>query len=166
MKFTITYYILLHHQYPFDRFYVFASILAILIPVIPIISLHIPHNKSFWNNEALESIPLAEHTTMYALLIFSGIWFLCGSLILVRCFQQPTPKPICSCSLLVTDEVFASWCFFCGVLPTVPLVAIYCHFIPDDRTFGLALFVCISASFAMLIFTLTIYPASEVNVSI
>lgn len=53
--------------------------------------------------------------------------------------------PFFSCSILATDEVVASWLYFLGTIPTVPLTVIYVAYFPGVHYYEIALVFCIAA---------------------
>ena len=93
---------------------VWGSVLAILIPVVPLVNLYLPHNQQLWPVPYENLIALPDHTAVYAVLIGCGLFFFLGSYCLVRFFANPKPKPIFPCMFCQTDAVLSSWCFFLG----------------------------------------------------
>jgi hypothetical protein len=55
-----------------------------LIPAFPLISLYLPPEKRFWPTAEAFVVPVDDHSAVYALLIGCGIFFVIGSLFLVR----------------------------------------------------------------------------------
>jgi hypothetical protein len=53
--------------------------------------------------------------------------------------------PFFSCGILATDEVVASWLFFLGTVPTVPLTVIYVAYFPGNAYYIVALVFCVLA---------------------
>ena len=141
-----------------------ASILTILIPVFPLISMYIfPEENRFWPTALVGFLPERDHTAVYVLLIISGINYTIGCLFLVRGFGIPQPRPFFSFNLFATDEVASSWFFVFGTVPAVPITAIYVYYFPHSTYFGAALACCLFATIVMVAFTYTVYPPSDPN---
>ena len=154
------------------RWFVAGSILTMLIPAFPLISLYLPPSKRFWPTSEAYIVPVDDHAAAYSLLVGCGIFYILGSLFLVRfvslnitptqlyhmflkkisfsigyhrAFPEPPPKPLFPCSILVTDEVVSSWLFFLGTVPLVPLTCIYVVYFPGVHYYQIALIFCIAA---------------------
>jgi hypothetical protein len=149
-----------------SRWFVWASVLSALIPMFPLINLHIADkNQRFWPISDYYVIPVASHTAIYALVIACGVFFTIGSYLLVRAFKDPPVKPVCPCYLCVNDEVFASWMFFVATLVTVPVCAIYIVYFPKSTTFGASIACTGLMSILAFLFALAVYPAPPDRVS-
>ena len=101
-----------------------AAVLAVLIPVVPLVNLYLPHDHQLWPVPYENLITLPDHTAVYAVLIGCGIFFFLGSYCLVRFFAEPQPKPIFPCMFCQTDAVLSSWCFFLGKTTTITMTTI------------------------------------------
>ena len=103
---------------------VWGSVLAILIPVVPLVNLYLPFASQLWPIPYKNLIALPDHTAVYAVLIGCGLFFLLGSICLVRFFAGPKtrPKPIFPCMFCQTDAVLSSWCFFLGNTTTMTTI--------------------------------------------
>lgn len=139
---------------------VVGCVLCILIPAMPLISLYLTPSARFWPTADAFTFPLEKHTAVYALLCGCGFFNTLGSLFLVRAFSDPIPEPFNS-SVIPNDEVLASWLFFLGILPSIPLVAVYVMEFPDNYEYRAALVFCVIVSVVMLFFVYLVYPSKE-----
>ena len=136
-----------------------ASLLAMLIPVFPLLSLWLNPSQQFWPTFAVFAISIAPHTVVYALLaIGCGLFFTIGSLLMVRVFMTPPMPPLVACACLPTDEVHALWWFTVGTASTIPVTAIYVYYFPGATEYIGALFVCSAATVASVVVTCLFYP--------
>jgi hypothetical protein len=55
-----------------------------LIPAFPLISLYLPPTKRFWPTAEAYIVPVDDHAAVYSLLVGCGIFYVVGSLFLVR----------------------------------------------------------------------------------
>ena len=139
--------------------FVWGSMFAVFIPIPIVINFYLQHRDQFWEVAYQYLITLPDHTAVYIVLVGCGIFFTIGSYFLVRGFTEPHMKPLFPCMFCQTDEVAASWFYFLGVVPTIPICVIYIHYFPSSTAFyGGAVFVCGIASLVMLLFTFAVYP--------
>ena len=136
-------------------FFVWGSILTVLIPIFPIIALY----QGWWPHPGY--IPQTENTAAYALLALCGYFYTLGSIALERAFQSPIPPPVFTWKHFQTDELFGYWMFVLGTLPTIPCLALYANYNRNSGTFVLALLICIIVEILMVIFTLLCYPSEK-----
>jgi hypothetical protein len=141
-------------------YFVWGCLLCILIPAMPLISLYLTPSERFWPTADAFIFPLDKHTAVYALLCGCGFLNTVASLFLVRAFSEPIPEPYNS-SIIPNDEVLASWLFFLGILPTIPLVVIYVMEFPDNLEYRAALIFCVFISVVMLFFVYLVYPSAD-----
>ena len=66
------------------RWFVAGSALTALIPAFPLISLYLTELQRFWPTAEAYVIPIEDHAAVYALLVGCGVFFVLGSLFLVR----------------------------------------------------------------------------------
>ena len=147
--------------------FVFASILAAIIPVFPLINVYLIKDQ-FWPINFANYLAASTQAIVYAILIGCGMMFTLGSLILVRVFSIPKPAPIIGTSsflytLLPSDEVTASWFFFFGTAPTVAVTVLYSYYLPEYTlvVYQIAILFCVLATIAILTFTCAIYPKQQ-----
>ena len=134
-------------------YYVLGSAVSGMIPAIPLISLY------YGLVPIVNILPLTPHATAYALLVFVGVMYTVGSLGYLRAQFDPPVPPLFKWKHFQTDELFAMWMFTIGTVPTIPIMAIYVYYNQSDRTFQLALVICIIASIGSLIMTFYCYPS-------
>jgi hypothetical protein len=147
---------LLHGSY----WFLGGSVLAMLIPVVPILSIlyhfYVHHG----------SLETTVYFYIYGLLIFSGLMFSIGSYHFLRVFIEPPPEPhlvFCRClSNGANDELLAAWYFFLGTAPTIPVVTFYVVYANYSSTFVVALVVCIIATSVMFLFVYVCIPDEDV----
>jgi len=147
---------LLHGSY----WFLWGSVLAMLIPVVPILDI-LYH--FYVHNGSLET---TVYFYIYGLLIFSGLMFSIGSYHFLRVFIEPPPDPyFSSCRCLsngANDELIASWYFFLGTAPSIPVVTFYVVYDNYSLTFVVALVVCVIITFVMLLFVYACIPDEDV----
>lgn len=73
------------------RWFVAGSILTMLIPAFPLISLYLPPSKRFWPTAEAYIVPVDDHAAAYSLLVGCGIFYILGSLFLVRFVKFTLP---------------------------------------------------------------------------
>ena len=105
--------------------FVWGSILSVLIPIFPLISLY-----TGWWPDPTPFMPKDIHLTCYCLLIIMGIFFTIGSYMFLRAVH-PRDKilPLLP-SVFVTDELFGMFTFFVGILICIPMTAMYAAYSP------------------------------------
>lgn len=135
--------------------YVWGSFFTILIPVVPLISLYV----QFWPITII--MDKADHSAAYLLLCFMGIFYSIGSWVFIRTFKEPAPPPLVSYWYFANDELFGTWFFVVGTLPSVPVMAIYCWWYPQVKTYRLALCFCVVVSAIFLVFILVMSPFTK-----
>ena len=98
--------------------YVIGSLLSMLIPVFPLISLW----QNWWP-EAQVGLPRDCHIAAYGLMIWLGFWYTVGSYAFLRAVEYPVPPPLLKNSCfgvhLGTDELFGMYvntCEYIGVM--------------------------------------------------
>lgn len=155
---------LVHGSY----WYYWGSLLAVFIPVIPLIALY----ENWWppatDAEGNELLPGTPHTTAYALMTYAGVWYVIGSYIFINIFRKNYEERnhlhvnILSCQhvLFHNDELIAIWCFIIGTVPYIPVLVLYVYY-NHSFEFKLALAAVIFAVFGMLIFVLVVAPERE-----
>ena len=145
--------------------FVYASALAMVIPIFPAINLYL--STKWWPVPYVNLISLADHTAVYIVLVGIGLMFTIGSYFLVRAFAEPAVEPLFPCALLQNDEIVACWFFFLGYawpwshhslaqhdadlyppppsfrawcnhsrcVPAIPICIIYLHYLPGSSMF-------------------------------
>jgi len=136
--------------------FVWGSVLTFLIPIFPLISLF----ESFWP-VTQTGIPVADHVAAYAMLVFAGVCYTLGSWVFARTFREPTPPPLVPFWYFANDELFATWCFVAGTIPSVPIMAIYCYYYQSNSLYRLALALCVLFSFAFLAYIVVMSPRTK-----
>jgi hypothetical protein len=138
--------------------FVLGSVLATIIPIVPLVDLFYP----FWKSNP-PKLPLLSDAATFGLLIASGFFFTVGSLAFVRATEEPPLKPLfANVSVhLETDELLAAWLFLIATLPYPIFIAVYLHFNWDVLIYWGCLFASILFVFATYFFVLTCYPSSE-----
>ena len=137
--------------------FVVGSVLATVIPIVPLVDLFYP----FWASKA--QLPLLSDATTFGLLIVSGAFFTFGSLAFVRATEEPAIKPLFAKVTvhLETDELLAAWLFLLGTVPFPILMLVYLHHDSGLMVywgcFGVSTFFVIATYF----FVLTCYPSEE-----
>ena len=139
-----------------------ASILAMLVPVFPLLSIWLHPSQQFWPTFGVLVISIGPHTVVYALLaVGCGVFFTIGSLLMVRVFMTPPMPPLVACACLPTDEVHALWWFAVGTASTIPVTAIYVFYYPSSKEYIGALFICSAATVVSVVVTVLFYPTTN-----
>jgi len=136
--------------------FVYGSILTTIIPIVPLISLFI----DFWDDPN-DVMPWPNHTAVYALLSYIGVWFTVGSWVFVRAFREPAPPPLLSYWYLANDELLGSWLFLFGTAPAVPVMVLFVLCYPDYRAYKVALTACVLATVLFFAFIIFASPTSR-----
>ena len=90
----------------FCRWFLWGSILTILIPIFPLISFF----QELWPNILI--IPFIEKIASYCLLVFMGIAYTIGSYLLARAMRVPHLEPLVKWKHLNPDELHGMWWFY------------------------------------------------------
>lgn len=137
--------------------FVLGSLIATIIPVIPLIDLFHP----FWPTPE-SSLPLFQDAGTFILLIISGLFYTLGSWAFVRATEEPALRPLFeNWDHFCTDELLAAWLFLFGTLPFPAFIGIYVYYNADMLVYwgcflGSLLFVI-----ATYFFVLACYPSDE-----
>jgi hypothetical protein len=139
--------------------FVVGSVLAMLIPIVPLVNLFYP----FWYSE--DSLPLLSDAATYGLLIASGFFFTLGSLAFVRATEEPPLPPLFAkvSEHLETDELLAAWLFLLATIPFPLFMAVYVYYNVHVLLYWGCLFASIMFVLATYFFVLTCYPSVEIN---
>lgn len=138
--------------------FVVGSILATIIPIVPLADLFFP----FWTKND-SSLPLLEDVETFCLLIASGFFFTLGSLAFVRATEEPPLKPLFTNYHLATDELLAAWLFLFATIPFVPFMAVYVYYNADMLVYWGCLAASVIFVVATYFFVLACYPTDEVR---
>lgn len=139
--------------------FVVGSIIATLIPIVPLVDLFYP----FWTTTG-GSLPLLEDAATFGLLIASGVFFTFGSYAFVRATEEPPLRPLLiswSSTHLATDELLAAWLFLFATIPFVPFMAVYVYYNSDVLLYWGCLVASIIFVIATYFFVLACYPSEE-----
>lgn len=136
--------------------YLYGSILTILIPIFPLISIF--ENHAFWENDSI--VPFVAHAVVYCLLIWIGICYSVGSALFIRTVRQDT-EPLFLWKHIATDELHAMWWFYFGTLPTVPICAVYVFFNKYSAQYWIAFVVSFIATIVVHFGVFMTYPSGE-----
>ena len=139
--------------------FVLGSVVATLIPIVPLVDLFYP----FWKSTA--RLPILSDAATFGLLIASGFFFTIGSLAFVRATEEPPLPPLfANVSVhLETDELLAAWLFLIATIPYPIFMALYIHFNPNVLFYWGVLFASCLFVVATYFFVLTCYPSNEVR---
>jgi len=137
--------------------FVLGSVIATLIPIVPLVDLFYP----FW--KSTPRLPILSDAATFGLLIASGFFFTIGSLAFVRATEEPPLQPLfANVSVhLETDELLAAWLFLIATIPYPIFMAVYIHFNPHVLFYWGVLFASLLFVVATYFFVLTCYPSNE-----
>jgi hypothetical protein len=138
-------------------YYVWGSLLCILIPCFPLIHLF----ETLWSSHSEAFLPLEEDAAVYSMLIFMGVMYTIGSYAFLRAVETPRVHPLSTWYHFQSDELLGMWTFFWGTAPSVPIMAIYAYYYPGDVKYAVAL--ALSCLFTACFFgaALACYPRKD-----
>ena len=100
--------------------FVWGSLISTLIPVIPLIDIHL---KFFHEPENTVLSAFANSST-WIFLIISGIFTTMGSWVFIRAFEHPPPEPFFpNIHHLCTDELLGAWLFL-GIIIIIIIIIV------------------------------------------
>jgi len=136
--------------------YVAGSVLSMVIPVFPLISLVHTHwwpaSGATSDTVAVPTLPLNQHVWVYVLMIWLGFWYTVASLAFLRAVRVPKPPPLFSWYHIQSDELFGIWSLLLANIVTLPITLIYAVYYGTSTAVGqemLFAFICVSL-FAVL----------------
>ena len=139
--------------------FVVGSILATVIPVVPLVDLFYP----FLSLTKTTQLPLFADASTFALLIVSGFFFTIGSLAFVRATEEPPLRPLFAKVTihLETDELLAAWLFLLGTVPFPVLMLVYIDHDHKILVYWGCFFISTFFVIATYLFVLTCYPSDD-----
>lgn len=88
-----------------------------------------------------------------------GVMYTIGSLAFLRAVETPQKPPLFDWKHFASDELFAMWMFALGTLPSIPIMALYVYYNPDNGEFGLALAMCVFGTIVSVAAAMCCYPS-------
>ena len=146
--------------------YFWGSVVAILIPIMPLIALYLGWWPDATDSTGAVLMPKTPHAIGYGLIVLAGLWYAAGSYIFIECFRDDSNsrKPStmnCSHCLFRNDELIAIWCFIIGTVPFIPCMFLYVYYNPTNSEFKLALAMIVIMTCAMLMYLFAIASTKE-----
>jgi drug/metabolite transporter (DMT)-like permease len=140
--------------------FVWGSVLATIMPAIPLATYEEMHPDSVHNSNLDEE----SHLITYVLLMVVGLFYSVGSYALKRAVNEPPQKPIfgqCfspNCHF-GTDELFGSWCFLIGTVAALPIVCVMSALDPSAVQYYIAILFLLFACGICAVFCYSCYPS-------
>jgi hypothetical protein len=138
-------------------YYFWGSVLCIVIPLFPLAMIY----EEVWTVDDYEhkhhqsTLPVAERTGVYSLLVLLGILYTVGSYAFLCSVETPRPAALfAGWHHLGNDEQFGMWCIFWGTVPCIPIMALYVAF---NRTWVLYWFALAMSTFFTVLIAYAVY---------
>ena len=138
------------------RWFVWGSLGTALFAIVPLVQLYLPFYK-----QHDDFLPATDFQVTWALIIFSGVFFMLGSLAFVRAFGEPPQQPLFYWFRhFQSDELLGAWLFLFGTMPAVPYTLVYFLINPSFTYLG-----ALSSSgifvIGTILFVVACYPSDK-----